>query len=657
MTIRDGLFTSESVAAGHPDKACDFISDTILDAFLRRDPEARVACETMLLNGRVIVAGEFSTRDEADFRAVEGEAEGLVRRALAEVGYSSAECDIDPATCKVEIRFNRQSQEIASAVDQASLEQPQIGAGDQGLMFGYATNETPSLMPAAFELATDIAVRGNLVRKLAGSPLRGDGKCQVSMGYRNGRPTYDLTAVVSWQHDPDASLPDVREFLAQQVLAPAIGEGWMLYGGRTNLQKHYLLNPAGAWTVGGPRADCGLTGRKIIVDTYGGAAPHGGGAFSGKDPTKVDRSGAYMARYLARHVVEARLARTCLVQLAYVIGQAEPVSLLVDTGGSGIVPDPILSKALREVFDLTPAGIIRELDLRRPIYAATAFGGHFGKTRDPAIHRWETNPKTRDVVDAVTTELRARTRPGAATQTPAAPPRSTTQDDLFPAAEPNPPPSPEISRPAERAREALAEVENLIAQRGLVCPKPHSWAALDQLLRVFQTSEEQRPPLPLILGAWSSTDYDKRSRLIEQLHWARDNGCLLEAAGFLLALPTFLWSRHTPEAQIDRNDDLRVSDPWWGLGLSPPEPRIPAELAAAPPLEADALAQLTLWALSFQARLLEARNLSVLDESWAEGAADIRWSQLRVSSPALADSISDAVRLKAKDLIGGVGRS
>ena len=380
MSIQHGLFTSEAVSAGHPDKLCDRISDAILDAFLERDPHARVACETLAAHGKILVVGEFRTQSRHHFDEVEDAAKDLVREVLREVGYTSAASDIDPESCDVEVRFNHQSAEIAAGVDRDGQE---LGAGDQGMMFGYATDETEHLMPKAWSLATDLIARGTELRAGGSVPLRADGKSQVTMLYENGRPIGVDTVVLSWQHDPDIDLEEAQEILRAQIVDEVVPTDLRV----DDFKLH--LNPAGAWTVGGPRGDSGLTGRKIIVDTYGAACPHGGGAFSGKDPSKVDRSGAYAARWVAKNVVAAGLARRCTVQVAYAIGVAEPVSVHVDTAGTGRVPDAEIGRAVNVVFDLTPAGIIRDLDLLRPIYRATSSLGHFGRWRDAATYRWE----------------------------------------------------------------------------------------------------------------------------------------------------------------------------------------------------------------------------------------------------------------------------
>jgi S-adenosylmethionine synthetase len=379
MSVFNGLFTSESVSAGHPDKLCDRISDAILDAFLERDVNARVACETFAANDKIIVAGEFRTARAEDFKEVEAAAPDIVREALRQIGYGSAEYDIDPARCEIEVRFNHQSPEIQAGVDGGAT----TGAGDQGLMFGHAVDETEFLMPLAWSLATDLVERASSLIVPHSGILKPDGKAQVTVRYVDGHPVGIDTAVLSWQHGPDASINDVRDYLTSEVLDQVIPQNQ-----RTPDFKVFI-NPAGSFTVGGPKGDTGLTGRKIIVDTYGGACPHGGGAFSGKDPTKVDRSAAYAARHVAKNIVGAGLAKRCTVQLAYAIGVAEPVSVSVETHGTGIVPDVEIAAAVLGIWDLTPAGIIRELDLLRPIYTATSALGHFGKWKSPELFRWE----------------------------------------------------------------------------------------------------------------------------------------------------------------------------------------------------------------------------------------------------------------------------
>lgn len=379
MSVFNGLFTSESVSAGHPDKLCDRISDAILDAFLERDRNARVACETFAANDKIIVAGEFRTERVEDYEAVRVAAPAIVRAALQQIGYGSDQYDIDPATCEVEVRFNHQSPEIEAGVDGGET----TGAGDQGLMFGHAVNETEALTPLAWSLATDLIQRASTLLVPDGGVLKPDGKAQVTVRYIEGVPVGIDAVVLSWQHQPDIPINQVREFLASEVLDHVIPRSL-----RTDNFKAFL-NPAGPFTVGGPKGDTGLTGRKIIVDTYGGACAHGGGAFSGKDPTKVDRSAAYAARHIAKNVVGAGLAKRCTVQLAYAIGVAEPVSVSVETYGTGLASDTEISAAVQNIWDLTPAGIIRDLDLLRPIYTETAALGHFGRWKSPELYLWE----------------------------------------------------------------------------------------------------------------------------------------------------------------------------------------------------------------------------------------------------------------------------
>jgi S-adenosylmethionine synthetase len=372
MTIRNGLFSSESVSEGHPDKLADRISDRILDAFLVRDALARVACETMLADQCVIVAGEFKTRRKEDFDAIQGEAESLVRQVLRDAGYKSSETGIDPDACEVQIRFNGQSTDINQGVDRAD---GVIGAGDQGLMFGYASDETPEFMPAPIVYAHRLVRRQAELRKQGALPwIEPDAKSQVTFRYENGQPVAIEAVLLSTQHHPDIDTDTLRELVSELIIAPVIAKA--LRG--PNYRE--LINPTGRFVTGGPKGDTGLTGRKIIVDTYGGAAPHGGGAFSGKDPSKVDRSATYMARFLAKQVVSRRWAKRALVQMAYAIGVAEPVSFLVDAQGAGTDRNAEIAAALGNEFDLTPAGIIRQLDLQRPIYFQTAAYGHFGRT-------------------------------------------------------------------------------------------------------------------------------------------------------------------------------------------------------------------------------------------------------------------------------------
>jgi S-adenosylmethionine synthetase len=375
MTIRNGLFSSESVSEGHPDKLADRISDRILDAFLERDPYARVACETMLADQCVIVAGEFKTHNQNDFRAVRSAAESYVRQVLSDTGYSDAATGIDPKHCEVQIRFNWQSQDIAQGVDTG-------GAGDQGLMFGYATDETPEMMPAPILYAHRLVRSLKEVRRYHRLTwLKPDAKSQVTFLYRDGKPVAIENVVLSTQHDASIGIDELRDAIQRLIIDPVILPELRSTGFRA------YINPTGRFVTGGPKGDTGLTGRKIIVDTYGGAAPHGGGAFSGKDPSKVDRSAAYMARFLAKQVVARGWAKRALVQLAYAIGVAEPVSFLVETYGTESDPQRDIAAELSREFDLRPQGIIRSLNLLRPIYYPTAAYGHFGRT-DVALP-WE----------------------------------------------------------------------------------------------------------------------------------------------------------------------------------------------------------------------------------------------------------------------------
>lgn len=364
MSTESGfLFTSESVTEGHPDKIADQISDAVLDAALAEDPTARVACETLVTTGLVVVAGEITTSARIDFSRV-------ARDTIRDIGYTRAKFGFDAETCSVLSALDRQSPDIAIGVDSG-------GAGDQGLMFGFACNETPELMPLPIQLAHVLARRLSEVRKSGDMPyLRPDGKSQVTVEYRDGRPFRVEAVVISSQHGPDVSNEQLRSEVIEKVIHHSISSELL------DKDTKYHINPTGRFVTGGPQGDTGLTGRKIIVDTYGGYAPHGGGAFSGKDPTKVDRSAAYMARYAAKNIVAAGLADRCLVQLAYAIGVAEPVSVLVETSGTGRISETSLSKLVREHFQLTPGGIIEELKLRRPIYRATAAYGHFGRDED-----------------------------------------------------------------------------------------------------------------------------------------------------------------------------------------------------------------------------------------------------------------------------------
>jgi len=361
------IFTSESVTEGHPDKVCDQISDAVLDSILAQDPNGRVACETVTTTGMVMVMGEISTNCYVDIPKV-------VRRTVEKIGYNDPACGFDARSCAVMTTIDEQSGDIAMGVDGASDEE--IGAGDQGMMFGYACDETPELMPAPISLAHALCRKLAAARKSGDLPwLRPDGKSQVTVEYDEAGHVLRCPAiVVSTQHSPDISIEDLREAIVETVVKPTIPAGYI------DGQTKFYINPTGRFVIGGPVGDSGLTGRKIIVDTYGGAASHGGGCFSGKDPTKVDRSGAYMARYVAKNIVAAGLARRCNIELAYAIGVSEPVSVLVDTQGTGKLGDEQLGNLVRERFDLRPGKIIAKLGLRRPIYEQTAAYGHFGRT-------------------------------------------------------------------------------------------------------------------------------------------------------------------------------------------------------------------------------------------------------------------------------------
>ncbi|MHB1233355.1 MAG: methionine adenosyltransferase [Burkholderiales bacterium] len=366
------LFTSESVAEGHPDKIADQISDAILDAFLAEEPTAKVACETLVADNLVVIAGEFKTIDKSLYEKIESRAESIARQVLRDIGYRDAETGIDPDRCEVQVRFNHQSYQIHKGVELAG---GIIGAGDQGLMFGYACDETPDLMPYPIWLAHRLVKRLAELRHTGALPwLRPDAKSQVTVVYEDNRVAGIDNVVISTQIARDLDPAWVTQEITREVIDPLVSKDLRTPGFRI------WVNPAGPFEIGGPNGDTGLTGRKIIVDTYGGACPHGGGAFSGKDPTKVDRSAAYMARYIAKNIVAAKLATRVTVQIAYAIGVVEPVSVLVDTHGTGAVTDERLEAAVRAVFDLTPRGIIEALGLRRPIYRQTAAYGHFGRS-------------------------------------------------------------------------------------------------------------------------------------------------------------------------------------------------------------------------------------------------------------------------------------
>jgi S-adenosylmethionine synthetase len=381
--MSDYLFTSESVSEGHPDKVADQISDAILDAILAQDPYARVAAETLTNTGLVVLAGEITTTANVDYITV-------ARNTIKRIGYDNTEYGIDYKGCAVLVAYDKQSPDIAQGVDRASDDYLNQGAGDQGLMFGYACDETPTLMPLAIYLAHRVVERQAELRHDGRLPwLRPDAKSQVTIRYLDGKPDSIDTVVLSTQHAPEMTLEQIREAAIEEIIKPMLPKE--LIKGNIN----YLVNPTGRFVVGGPQGDCGLTGRKIIVDTYGGAAPHGGGAFSGKDPSKVDRSAAYASRYVAKNIVAAGLASKCLVQISYAIGVAKPTSVMVDTYGTGKISNEKMTELVLRHFDLRPKGIVQMLDLLRPIYENTAAYGHFGR-EEPGF-TWEAT----DLADAL----------------------------------------------------------------------------------------------------------------------------------------------------------------------------------------------------------------------------------------------------------------
>ncbi|MBT5103287.1 MAG: methionine adenosyltransferase [Porticoccaceae bacterium] len=371
------LFTSESVSEGHPDKMADQISDAVLDAIIKDDPNSRVAVETMVKTGMTIIAGEVRTNTYVDL-------EEVVRKTINDIGYDNSDVGFDGNTCAVLNAIGKQSNDIAQGVDAG--DNKDIGAGDQGLMFGYATNETAVLMPAPIYYSHLLVKRQAEVRKNGTLPwLRPDAKSQVTLRYDQGKPVAIDAVVLSTQHSPDIALADLQEAVRSEIITPILPEEWL------HAETKYHINPTGQFIIGGPVGDCGLTGRKIIVDTYGGMAHHGGGAFSGKDPTKVDRSAAYAGRYVAKNIVAAGLADRCEIQISYAIGVSEPTSISIDTYGTGKLSDHEISNLVREHFDLRPSGLIDMLDLRRPIYQATAAYGHFG--REEENFTWENTDK------------------------------------------------------------------------------------------------------------------------------------------------------------------------------------------------------------------------------------------------------------------------
>ncbi len=377
--MNDFLFTSESVSEGHPDKVSDQISDAILDAILAQDPHSRVAAETLCNTGLVILAGEITTRANVDYISI-------ARDTIKRIGYDNTEYGIDYKGCAVMVCYDKQSPDIAQGVDNAQDDNLDQGAGDQGLMFGYACDETPVLMPAPIYYAHRLVQRQSELRRDGRLPwLRPDAKSQVTMRYVDGKPHSIDTVVLSTQHDPEMSdglkmKQEAIDSVIENIIKPVLPNAWLK-------NTRYLVNPTGRFVVGGPQGDCGLTGRKIIVDTYGGACPHGGGAFSGKDPSKVDRSAAYAARYVAKNVVAAGLAKQCQVQVAYAIGVAKPMNITIYTEGTGVIPDAEIAKLVETHFDLRPRGIVKMLDLLKPIYQKTAAYGHFG--REEPEFTWE----------------------------------------------------------------------------------------------------------------------------------------------------------------------------------------------------------------------------------------------------------------------------
>jgi len=378
MSSNDYLFTSESVSEGHPDKVADQISDAILDAILEQDPRARVAAETLCNTGLVVLAGEITTHANVDYIQV-------ARNTIKRIGYDNTDYGIDYKGCAVLVAYDKQSPDIAQGVDEGAGLDLDQGAGDQGLMFGYACDETPELMPAAIYYAHRLVERQSQLRKDGRLPwLRPDAKSQVTLRYVNGKPVSVNTVVLSTQHAPEISHSQIEEAVIEEIIKPVLPKEWLQ-------DTRYLVNPTGRFVIGGPQGDCGLTGRKIIVDTYGGAAPHGGGAFSGKDPSKVDRSAAYAARYVAKNVVAAGLARQCQVQVSYAIGVAKPINITVYTEGTGVISDEKIAELVMEHFDLRPKGIVQMLDLLRPIYQKSAAYGHFG--REEPEFTWERTDK------------------------------------------------------------------------------------------------------------------------------------------------------------------------------------------------------------------------------------------------------------------------
>jgi S-adenosylmethionine synthetase len=388
MAGKDFLFTSESVSEGHPDKLCDQVSDAILDAHLAADPNSRVACESLAKTGMVVVAGEITSNAKVSYV-------DIVREVVREIGYTDSAMGFDGNTCAILTAIEQQSPDISQGVTEGEGLHKEQGAGDQGMMFGYACDETPELMPFPIQMAHSLVHYLAKVRKGGEAYfLRPDSKSQVTVEYRDGKPVKVKNVVISTQHSPDVPYGKLRETIIDGVIKAVIPGDYL------DQDTVFHVNPTGRFVVGGPQGDCGLTGRKIIVDTYGGMGRHGGGAFSGKDPSKVDRSAAYMARYVAKNIVAAELASRCEVQLAYVIGVAQPVSVLVDTFGTCAIPEGRIAKIVQESFDLSPKGIIQTLDLKRPIYRPTAAYGHFGRAPEENFFTWERTDRAADLKKA-----------------------------------------------------------------------------------------------------------------------------------------------------------------------------------------------------------------------------------------------------------------
>ena len=388
MAGKDFLFTSESVSEGHPDKLCDQISDAVLDAHLARDADSRVACESLAKTGMIVIAGEITSKAKISYTDV-------AREVVRDIGYTDSAMGFDGNTCAILTAVEQQSPDISQGVTEGEGLHKEQGAGDQGMMFGYACDETPEFMPLPIQMAHSLVKYLAKIRKGGEAYfLRPDSKSQVTVEYRGGKPVKVKSVVISSQHSPDVEYSKLRETIIDGVIKAVIPPEYL------SNDTVFHVNPTGRFVVGGPQGDCGLTGRKIIVDTYGGMGRHGGGAFSGKDPSKVDRSAAYMARYVAKNIVAAELAQRCEVQLAYCIGVAQPVSVLVDTFGTGSISETTIAKIVQEVFNLTPKGIIQTLDLKRPIYRSTASYGHFGRTPEDGHFTWEKTDRVEDLKKA-----------------------------------------------------------------------------------------------------------------------------------------------------------------------------------------------------------------------------------------------------------------